>query len=353
MCYTVRINCLASRGKKGSESMNIRSFWSKGIALCLGAVFAGLVLFFTAAPVAAADGESYGGRVTTSSTALNVRSTPSATSAKLTTLPKGSYVTVVGVEKGWYKIEFGKGIYGYCSPDYLTPVSGSYPAYVSAGGGNLNVRSGPSTAYDIENILPHGRCLVVIGQSDGWYRVIYNGDEVGYVSKKYISVSKPADIKEEYGAVYLSVPSYKQKDSRWSGVKLGSSGKTIGQIGCTTTALAMTESYRLGYTVYPNQMASRLSYTSGGALYWPSNYSQYYGSDYLKKAYSLLKEGKPVIIGAKTSSGKTHWVVITGFKGNALTASNFIINDPGSTDTVDLATYMGKYPIFMKLTYYK
>jgi len=313
-----------------------------------------LAFFLTGAHISAADGHSYGGLVTTSSTSLNVRSSPSASSTRVATLARNGYVTVVGTSGNWYKVEYANGLYGYCSADYLVPVSGSFPAYVSASGGNLNVRSGPGTSYYAKTTLPHGRCLVVIGQNGNWYRVVYNGDEVGYVSKSYISLSKPSgSAAYGYSSAYLSVPSYKQKDSRWAYDKIGSSGYTIGQIGCTTTALAMTESYRLGYTVYPDAMEDRLSYSSGGALYWPSNYLQYYGSDYLSKAYGLLKEGKPVIIGAKTSSGKTHWVVITGFKGGALTMSNFLINDPGSASSVTLADYMSKYPIYMKLAYYK
>ena len=303
--------------------------------------------------MSAADGQSYGGRVTTSSTSLNVRSAPASSSSRVTSLARNGYVTVVGTSGSWYKVEYADGIYGYCHANYLTPVSGSFPAYVSASGGNLNVRSGAGTSYSVKTTLPHGKCIVVIGQSGNWYRVIYNGDEVGYVSKSYISVSKPSAVTSAYTSVYLSVPSYKQNDSRWAYDKIGYSGYTIGQIGCTTTALAMTESYRLGYTVYPDAMEDRLSYSSGGALYWPSNYIQYYNSDYLAKAYELLKAGKPVIIGAKTSSGKTHWVVITGFKGGSLILSNFLINDPGSASSTTLATYMAKYPIYMKLAYYK
>ena len=34
----------------------------------------------------------------------------------------------------------------------------------------------------------------------------------------------------------------------------------------------MTESYRLGTSVNPAEMSLRLTYSSGGALYWPSNY---------------------------------------------------------------------------------
>ena len=152
----------------------------------------------------------------------------------------------------------------------------------------------------------------------------------------------------------MSVPSYKQTDSRWSNVKIGTSGKTIGQIGCVTTAIAMIESYRTGTTIYPDAMSKKLSYSSSGNVYWPSNYiAVTSSSSYLSKIYQKLKEGKPVLFGAKKSSGTQHWVVITGYSGGeTLTPASFTINDPGSRQRTNLQHLLNEYPTFYKYFYY-
>jgi hypothetical protein len=145
-----------------------------------------------------------------------------------------------------------------------------------------------------------------------------------------------------------------QTDPRWANIKIGSSGKTIGQIGCVTTGLAMMESYRTGRTIYPDEMMRKLSYSSSGNVYWPSDYTAVYSSSgYLAKIYDQLRAGKPVLFGAKTSAGGQHWVVITGFKGGqSLTASGFTINDPADKSRTTLADLYSDYPNFYKFFYY-
>ena len=69
----------------------------------------------------------------------------------------------------------------------------------------------------------------------------------------------------------------------------------------------MMESYRTGTTIYPDSMSKKLSYSSSGNVYWPSDYKVVTSnSDYLNKIYEKLKEGKPVLFGAKNSYGTQH-----------------------------------------------
>ena len=116
----------------------------------------------------------------------------------------------------------------------------------------------------------------------------------------------------------------------------------------------MMESYRTGTTIYPHVMSKQLTYTSSGNLYWPSHYTTITSSSaYLSKIYTLLQSGKPVLFGAKTSAGKQHWVVITGFTGgNTLSASSFTIHDPGSTQRTTLQQFLNAYPVFYKYFHY-
>ena len=293
---------------------------------------------------------SQAGVVSVSSGKLNVRKSASTGSAVLTSLPKGSYITLISQSGNWYYVEYEDSKYGYCHKDYIKVDSGK-TATVKTNSTSLNVRSGGGTNYAIKDTIPKGEIVIILSTSNGWSKILYNGTKTGFVSSTYLSTNSAST---NYSKIALKVPSYKQTDSRWANVKIGTSGKTIAQIGCATTAIAMMESYRTGTTIYPDAMSKKLSYSSSGNVYWPSNYKAVTSSSgYLSKIYEKLKEGKPVLFGAKKSSGSQHWVVITGYNGgDALTASGFIINDPGSSKRTNLQQFLNEYPTFYKYFYY-
>ncbi len=293
------------------------------------------------------------GRVATSSTSLNVRSTPSSGASVKATLPKSSYVTLVEKSGNYWRVQYSSGGYGYCHSNYIT-TSSTNVRIVKTTSGRLRVRSGASSTHTIKAYLSSGAFVTVLSNSGDFSRIVYNGNQTGYVHSTYLKTVSTSTTTT-YKAKKLNVPDYKQTDSRWSNVTLGSSGQSIGKIGCATTALAMTESYRTGTTIYPHQMAKKLSYTSGGAVYWPTNYTIITSSSgYLKKIYDALQSGKPVIVGAKKSNGSQHYVVVTGVKAtNTLSTSSFYINDPGSTSRTTLSQFFNDYPNFYKMMYAK
>ncbi len=299
----------------------------------------------------AADMNSTAGVVSTSSGNLNVRSSPSSSAGIITSLARNSYITLLSKSGAWWYVEYGDGRYGYVHGDYIKQVSGSKAATVRTTSGNLNVRQGAGTNYSVAATLPKGKNVVVLSQANGWSKILYRGTSIGYASSQYLSQTGSAS----YPAVKLSIPDYKQTDARWADVKLGTSGKTIRQIGCTTTALAMMESYRTGTTIYPDAMSKKLTYSSSGDLYWPSNYVQTTNaSQYLQTIYQQLKAGKPVLIGAKSNVGRQHWVVVTGYQGGAnLNPAQFTVNDPGSNTVKTLQQFLSSHPNFYKLVYYK
>lgn len=310
------------------------------------------LLLLCALPAFGADANSKAGTVRITSGSLNVRAQASTSSSVISSLYKGETVTLLQKSGSFWKVEYAQGRYGYVAASYIDEVPGSYAATVRTSGGNLNVRTGASTAYSVKTSLPSGRVVVVLSQSGGWAKILYNGKSTGYVSAAYLQTASSGS--NGYAAIKLSVVSFKQNDSRWSGIKIGTQGDTIGSSGCTTTALAMTESFRTGTTITPAGMVSKLTYAPAGWLYWPSNYvTTTDGTNYLQKIYNLLKSGKPAILGAKKSSGAQHWVVVTGFVGGSLSAANFTINDPGSNTRTTLSAFLNAYPNFYKLAYYK
>lgn len=70
----------------------------------------------------------------------------------------------------------------------------------------VNVRKGPSTAFDRVGGLSRGQEVTATGQADtGWYEIAY-GDDKAYVSNKYLQAEKPAEPQpapqpQEAGAV--------------------------------------------------------------------------------------------------------------------------------------------------------
>lgn len=292
------------------------------------------------------------GRVSTSGGNLNVRSAPSVSAAVVTSIRNSSYVTLTGKSGEWYKAVYADGKSGWIHGKYVTDNSDSYEVTVSVSSGNLNVRSGAGTSYGIKDRLVKGEKAVVLSSSKGWARILFDGNETGYASEKYLVRSQQG----KYTPVNLSVPYYLQTDSRWKNYPIGSYGDTIGTIGCTTTALAMTESYYSGSVVTPPMMASRLSYSASGSLYWPTYYHvENASSDYLEVIYNALNNNRPVVFGAKKSNGSQHWVTVTGYNGNGntLSASDFTVNDPGTKTVTLLSELLYKNPIPYRIVYRK
>lgn len=296
--------------------------------------------------------EKKAGVVSVSSGKLNVRANKSTSSVIVKTLKKGRYITLISKQGNWWYVQYAKNKYGYCHQNYILGVE-STEMTVNIQSGKLNVRSNAGTSYSIKSTLEKGEKVVVISTNNNWSKILYNGIKTGYVSAKYLS-SSDSSSASGYKKISIKVPSYKQTDSRWANVKIANSGKTIAQIGCATTAIAMIESYRSGKTIYPDAMSKKLSYSSSGNLYWPSDYKVVTSnSGIYSKIYNQLKLSKPVLFGAKTSSGRQHWVVITGFTGgDTLSPSKFTINDPGSSGRTNLQQLLNSYPSFYKFFYY-
>lgn len=304
-----------------------------------------MLLFCLPQRAQAAELNSKAGAVTTASGSLNVRSQASSGAPVVASLKKGSYITLISKSGSWWKVEYAKGKYGYCHADYITIVEGT-PVTVTTNSGSLNVRSGAGTSYSKVASLAKGEVVIFLKSSSGWSRVLYHGTSTGYVSAQYLS--------NYYGAVSLIVPSFKQADTRWADTLIADSGKTMAQIGCATTAIAMMESYRTGTTIYPNAMAQKLTYTASGSVYWPSHYTTVTNSSgYLSAIYAKLKQGRLVLLGCQDVYGKQHWVVITGYTGGtSLIASGFTIQDPGTYSRTNLQQFLNVFPTFYKFFYY-
>lgn len=146
---------------------------------------------------------------------------------------------------------------------------------------------------------------------------------------------------------------WKQCNSPWSSVPIGSSGKNICQIGClvtsvsiqikrSETAVTMTD-FNPGNFI--KELNSKNAFDAGGNFYWrgwqqiapnwtfagkeklPSSWE-----GKLSKISELLNQGYYPVMCVKKNCG--HWVAVTGVANN-----NIIIIDPGSNATTVLPSY--------------
>ncbi len=76
----------------------------------------------------------------------------------------------------------------YCKAASGGPApSGTQGTIINAEKG-LNIRSGPGREYDKVASATNGARVTILGEENGWYKIIYSGSKSGYVSKDYISI---------------------------------------------------------------------------------------------------------------------------------------------------------------------
>ena len=233
---------------------------------------------------------------------------------------------------------------------------GSRRAWIVAQG-RLNVREKAKASSQFIGSFPERQEIRVLDEKavGGFYKVsgrdYTTGKEItGFAAAKYISFDPP-----EAPEVRLDVVSWLQTDERWGDMLLGSTKKTMYDIGCATTALAMSETFLKKKEIYPDELAEDAIYTSDGEIGWPKDYYWNYNKDmYLDFVYNKLHEGIPVLIGCARYIGRPHWVLITGYVGDGgkLKAKDFLINDPLPYGRTNLQQYLDEYPVFNKLIYY-
>ena len=105
-----------------------------------------------------------------------------------------------------------------------------------------------------------------------------------------------------------------QRDPKWAGITLGSSNRTLAQVGCTTTCISMSSDY-FGCYLDPGSCAKRLSYTDDARILWGSIGTTFLTMAFLWREY---KYNQPLISEAIKNPAKTcllnvnnggHWVL--------------------------------------------
>lgn len=134
---------------------------------------------------------------------VNFRMGPATSYGSLGKLKKDAGVFVLGQDGNWYKACTG-GVTGYVYSSYITitgtaridaqgNVEGAPPAGSTGLGkttGKVYLRKGPGTSYEGLAVLKADAELTLYGISNGWYKVKLSDGSEGYVSSKYVAITR-------------------------------------------------------------------------------------------------------------------------------------------------------------------
>lgn len=136
------------------------------------------------------------GKYVTYASYLNLRQSPTTSSAAIGKIPAGTQLWVTQVNGIWGRVSYG-GRTGWISLNYAlliesnsstaytldTSKNGTYIVNSKSG---LNVRGGPSTSYSKITALYYGSSVKVVGMYNGWAKIEGYGKDA-FVSAEYLT----------------------------------------------------------------------------------------------------------------------------------------------------------------------
>ena len=137
---------------------------------------------------------------------VNVRTGASTKYKSIDKLKKGKVVKVLSSKNGWYKVQLSGNEAGWSSKEYLTTTNATVKSTV-------NVRTGASKKYRVADKLSKGEKVKVLSSSGDWYKVKYDGNEIGWSHEDYINKTSSSSSSNSSGssmnvARKLTVKSY-------------------------------------------------------------------------------------------------------------------------------------------------
>ena len=202
---------------------------------------------------------------------LNLRQSPDTGAPVLTTANSGECVVVLGLENGWYHVNYNLQD-GYMSADYLSVAiaENAELGYGTVSGSGVNLRSGPDTGYNRVATASYGEKCYIIGLNQGWYKVLYNS-QTCYIRSDFLSLT---EIPYENQAS-TNTPQY-FRHGQAIGTVPGSTAGNVGTVSAVSTSytgsatgsaiLAKAASY-LG-TPYVYGGASPSGFDCSGLVYY-------------------------------------------------------------------------------------
>ncbi len=140
--------------------------------------------------------------VVTTGGSLNLRATPGSGGKVIAQIPYGAWVTVSAKGDAWACVTYN-GQTGYVMSQYLSfgasvptaaptaaptvqpAVQSGETAYVSTGGGSLNLRQSANSSAKVLLRIPNGQPVQLLSRGETWCSVIYQGT-AGYVMSSFL-----------------------------------------------------------------------------------------------------------------------------------------------------------------------
>lgn len=151
-----------------------------------------------------------GDKGTVNTAALNVRSGPGTSYTRIDCISKGTEVTILSENGGWYKVKFGTKT-GYVSAEYITRKSGGSNSGSNSGNSDsnssvknkvgvvnvsaLNLRSKATTNSSVVTCLYSGTKVTIESSTTGWYKIkttVGGKSYSGYVASQYVTITGDA-----------------------------------------------------------------------------------------------------------------------------------------------------------------
>lgn len=154
--------------------------------------------------------------VITATQFLNIREAPDTSAKVLGKIYHGSIADVLEQQDGFSRITSGD-VTGWVSNDYVIfgaeaesyiAENGTFTATVTVE--SLNVREKPDTTSRVLASVEEGQVFIVSEQLDGWVKIYYTTDIVGYLSVDYVTVElsqgKAISAEEEQELIGMIKP---------------------------------------------------------------------------------------------------------------------------------------------------
>ena len=192
---------------------------------------------------------------TVSASSLNVRSSPSTSGSKVTTLSSGAQVTLLESLDGWFRVD-ANGKTGYVASQYISLAATKAPAASqttistppaaeqtrttgTVNASSLNVRSGPGSSYSKLGTLSSGKQVTILDTQNDWHRIDFNG-KTGYVSTQYVTVTNasqpPVEAQLEAKQETESAPQPETQPEVPPAPQPEQSGQTAKTVGIVSTS---------------------------------------------------------------------------------------------------------------------
>lgn len=177
---------------------------------------------------------------------LNLRKSASTSATVVTTIPKNTEVTLLqNSTDGWVKVKYSS-YTGFCSTRYLNLCADSAVTMQGVTTGNVYLRAGSNTSFDVLVTVPKNTVVSVTDNSlENWAKVKYSS-YTGYISKNYLTVTFELAESSTVIATNATEATYSYADPDFSSLphwyKYSLTDDMIGDDNATFSQLMLSDS---------------------------------------------------------------------------------------------------------------